>query len=627
MAEEKTILPNDNSYEAGISLHRKDTLSSVPAHTLPLRKTLKKRRIGYTNSSSPSKLRVNNNPTSSFCLHNSNNARKKLPDMNINNDLNMERGHILANTSRMSESEILSVLDADFSEFGSSSESSENLESGLHLEKMECIPIISRNRTSTSQEICPVPAGTQSNKLGDNLIEKGQVSETRQEVWRPSQPNFLELSARKMTKEIMRYEIRLSGLYGRMSEMKKENQELRESLKLISERNVDLTISLWKRSKKGKADVFCIVDSENEKSANVDGGNCHAADCTEGKKNKELLHMLTTLKRRLNKRVKEYSAAQKNLRAKLESYNKNENTQKSLLTEESPLIKDLRSKLTSLHNELKLLRESGNIRVENLKGALHSEKSNRMALYKKLEESQLYITDSSRYVTEAAKHLKLHQQTIENQRKKISMLQKKVSAESLSELPLHPIVGLHHNSEKYDTLATEHNALLKLVQTQKSDITILNELLDEEKLKNKALLRTMDSRDKRPAPSKSSISQDKEDNNEYENLSQKCLKLLNQQALDRQKYRDRIQEIHKLYREILNNKDCEHQTHMSILNAQMQTIQEEMPRDTIIVPPSSIENGNVTDTDLLNVHNRGKSEVSKTGKCDVHDIELAEPSD
>lgn len=382
-------------------------------------------------------------------------------------------------------------------------------------------------------------------------------------------------SMKKMIEDIMRYEIRIASLYGRMAKMQKENDILRDDFKMVSERNIDLTLSLRKKLNSRSKEAF--YDSAEEQSTSREDRKRKVADVVEDRDNPngiqhfkrqnthstqvtdkaELSKMLEKLQRSIIKRLEEYRGVQKKLEKRFEQLEESEKHQLDSLREESPLIKHLRSNLLRVHNELKVVREFGNVRAANLKAALDLQKNNVVVLNRKLEANHVHMDKSSKSLREASKYIKSYQMAFNEQRKQILDLSDKASQINSTSAP--KAIEKEQLSKSDNT--TDMESLTKVIEIQREDISILNEELHQEKLKNKSLLRTLEGHN--TGQQNGAI---RANDHQREGLTKSYIEVLEQQAQDKENYHKRIQHIHKTYRAILHQKDVEHRNHLNSIS-------------------------------------------------------------
>lgn len=471
------------------------------------------------------------------------------------------------------------------------------------------MPIMPRKRQRTnksSTEVAPQHSKALPHKTHDEVKKLELRLHHDEDGMLLNEESELKENVKKMTEEIMRYEIRIASLYGRMVETNKENEILKKHNKLFYEKGFTLNAKIIdKAANKAlslsndednvvvtsgeKPEQFATLceklcsesehrvtseepdegfplssysQSPTQKLLTSSNGKNKRMENAQREKNLILKEKLELLESRIIIRLQEYEKAQLSLEENTELLKKNSLVDDLSLSAENPLVKELRQKLIHGSNEIRKVRKFANVRVSNLKVALESEKSATKNLKKEFEETKVYVRKSAEYIAQANRYLNKYRKTIEEQRGVITALQKKSNetskAEPTAKNPhlISPAIDL---TDKYNQMATGYASLTKVSNIQKSDIMILNQQLDEEKLKSESLMAIINEQTKELAQFKG-VSGKLSNENAIEKLSTKCDNLCQQRRKDEQLYQNRMKHLHKMYRMLLKNKDSENQS-------------------------------------------------------------------
>lgn len=456
-----------------------------------------------------------------------------------------------------------------------------------------------RRKRQCSTKASPKHSQVVSHEIQDEVEELKLTVHDCEDEKLLNEESELKENVKKMTEEIMRYEIRIASLYGRMVETNKENEILKKHNKLFYGKGFTLSSNITDNA--ANEAHSCTNDEDNlvatskqiATKLSIESEGCVASEkphdrfplsansqspiqkrltSSNGKhkkmeniqheKNITLKKKLDLLESRIIIRLKEYEQAQLSLKENTELIKKKSFGNDLSLSEESPLIKELKQKLIHGNNELTKVKKFANVRVSNLRVALETEKSAMKNLRKEFEQTKVYVRKSAEYIAQANRYLSKYQKTIEEQRGVIQSLQKKSNETSQVEPTdknahlISPAVDL---TDKYHQIATGYASLTKVSNIQKSDIVILNQQLDEEKLKSESLMAIIDEQTKELAQFKG-ISGKLSDESALGKLSTKYDHLYQQRKKDEEQYHNRTKHLHKMYRILLKNKDSENQT-------------------------------------------------------------------
>lgn len=482
-------------------------------------------------------------------------------------------------------------------------------ESCLKSASIYSMPIMPRKRQRTkknSTNVAPKHSQALSRETHDKAEKLNIRLDDDKDGMLLNEELQLKENLKKMTEEIMRYEIRIASLYGRMVETNRENEILKKSNKLFYEKGFTLNAKIIDKaanealSLSNDEDNLVVTSEERpEQFATLREKLCSESEhrvaseepderfplssysqsptqkllTSSNEKNKGmnnaqheknliLKEKLELLESRIINRLQEYEKAQLSLEENTELLKKNSLVDDLSLSAENPLVKELRQKLIHGSDEIRKVRKFANVRVSNLKVALESEKSATKNLKKEFEDTKVYVRKSAEYIAQANRYLNKYRKTIEEQRGVITALQKKSNVTSKVEPTAknpHPISPAIDLTDKYNQMATGYASLTKVSNIQKSDIMILNQQLDEEKLKSESLMAIIDEQTKELAQFKGTSGK-LSNENALGKLSTKYDNLCQQRKKDEQLYQNRMKHLHKMYRMLLKNKDSENQS-------------------------------------------------------------------
>lgn len=379
---------------------------------------------------------------------------------------------------------------------------------------------------------------------------------------------------KQMSDEIMRYEIRLASLHGRMVELTRENQRLRndDNYRLICKRLAGKLVAESKERGSWK-DVEERNREENSVEAISDttsisnGGDIQETDEHYDKKpagvpivsqvdspqdlslldkNHSECHSkpkraLEKLEKGILKRLHEYDVALKSA----EDEASMQLCGARLVKDESPFVEELKNKLLNGASELAKVRVYTATRVANLKAALSKQQVDRQFLQKMNEEYRSALMkwenfgeNVKGYVPHYIETIKRQKETIDNQNRIMEMQilateeQKKTIQELRAQLS-------QVESVQADSLScTELNRVTTL---QKRDIDTLKQYLHEEKLKSEHLKELVEHLRKDLATRGAA-------NPEYARLAHNAA-----QKDVEEKHRMEIRTLHKMYSNLLKN--------------------------------------------------------------------------
>lgn len=376
---------------------------------------------------------------------------------------------------------------------------------------------------------------------------------------------------KQLTREIVNYELKISSLYGKVKEMTTENEKIRNRYTLMC------------RGVVGGVNSFNSFDqSADTEELSSDDETC-ASDGTESNEEDEMKEADDQIGRfRIVAPSEKLSIIRDDLESLenriLERLHNLKEDQKfpskaspsdlerlGINLEEIPLIKDLRANMNRVTNELKDVRKFAEIRVANLKGAIISEKRLAEKAQKDVEKSKDYVRRATDFVQQATPKMEHLKVVNGSQRNVIESLKRQlISAQERFENNAKFVNDQNSVSEDYYPIFERHNRvftaytmLSTVSHMQKSDLTILHRLYEEERTKSISLTQVIEQQRKFLNPTRYFGQITVSDaltrlSVQYDNLCNECTR---EERVNRAK----ITSIHQMYTNLLKEKDREYQ--------------------------------------------------------------------
>ncbi|CAR25860.1 hypothetical protein ZYGR_0A04330 [Zygosaccharomyces rouxii] len=406
---------------------------------------------------------------------------------------------------------------------------------------------------------------------GDARNSNKNLAQSPDAAVKPIDESFRDIM-NQLTGEIMNYEVKLASLYGKVEEMKTENVKIRNRYTLMCRGVVG--------SLGGSNDFDQSVDTEEFSS---DDETC-ASDGTEacdepemmndGGKNEEfgvivpserfskLKDELDTLETRILNRFEELQENQKSTN----NTSPNDLERLGVNLEDIPLVKNLRTDLRRSLEELKEVRKFTDIRVSNLKSTLTSERKISATARRDFESSKVYVKNAADFVNRANSHIeqyKLVNQTqhnvIESLQRQLANVQEKIKNTQVQSASDQKNVSDEYRlvSEKYQRIFTAYTVLNSISQKQKSDVALLHHLYEEEKRKSVSLIAVVEQQRKLMNPTRymGPITASEALTRLSALYDNRC----DESAREERTNLARMATIHVMYKNLLDQKDREHQ--------------------------------------------------------------------
>ncbi|QLL34821.1 hypothetical protein HG536_0H01960 [Torulaspora globosa] len=327
---------------------------------------------------------------------------------------------------------------------------------------------LSDNRRKEVQKTSSLPpkSSTSSGNLGSSVelpLEKREIRESLQ----------------KMSDEIMRYELRLASLYGRIAVLSKENERLRDDRALRESLAAQLVDETKSRESK-RLDIGVQEHNKRVDSApsiGESGEGEHATTEGQGvsprelsKSNETAYGKLKQLESRILGRLEEYETltaiAEQNISATSD--------ERKAFQLESPFVMELKAKIIRLHEELTQVRSIHDARLTNMKRAFQREQDTRFQLEQRLAYDKQIFQKWARFGQTAGEYIKQFKFEIQEQNKTILYYKNK-------EAQMNNLQG------NYKTAVESYKSLSELAEARRKDIELLNTQLEHSKLENKSL--------------------------------------------------------------------------------------------------------------------------------------------
>lgn len=388
---------------------------------------------------------------------------------------------------------------------------------------------------------------------------------------RPIYESFHDVM-KELRDEIMNYEVKLNRLYSKVKQMTMENEKIRNRYTIMCRGVVnDLN---------GSSDFNQSIDTEEFSS---DDETC-ASDCTEAHdelettdnsgKNDEfgivlpsnkflrLKEQLDSLEGPISERLKEIEGNQE----PINNTSVNDPERLGIDPESIPLVKNLRADLKRSLDELKEVRKFTDVRLANLKSVLTTERNISARAQRDVETSKAYTANAVAFVERANSHIEQYKLVNQTQHNVIVSLQRQLAnmQERIQNTHVQPPSDqtnvsddYHQISEKYHRALTAYAVLNSISEKQKSDIVLLQHLYEEEKKKSFSLTTVVEQQRKylNPARLMNSISIPEALSKLSALYDNRC----DESAREEQMNIARTATIHQMYKNLLIQKDREHQ--------------------------------------------------------------------
>lgn len=308
----------------------------------------------------------------------------------------------------------------------------------------------------------------ESSKRGENI---GSSAES------PLESNEVRESLQKMSDEIMRYELRLAGLHGRIAVLHKENERLRDD-RAIRETLANQLVEETKRRESKKLDTGGRERVESSLSIGESGkgesptGETQATSSPESSKSDHTAYRrLKQLESRILERLEEY----KSLTAMAEQNISAMSDERNALQLESPFVTELKAKIIRLHEELTQFRSIHGTRLSNMKRAFQREQGLKLELERQLYLNRQVLQKWAVYGQKANEHITRYKSLLQEQSETTSSSSKKKEAQ------------MSNLQENYKKVVEAYQSLSQVAEARRRDIGALNSQLNDSKLKNKSL--------------------------------------------------------------------------------------------------------------------------------------------
>lgn len=413
-----------------------------------------------------------------------------------------------------------------------------------------------------------------SNFLGGTLSASCELNESClkrvKEAENIAGRNEMEESVRSilkhLTHEIMKYEMAIASLYGKIKEMDNENERLRQRYTLMC------------------TDVVTAARQSNDLSTNDTAESTIEEECFSDGTEEEidpipssnfsiLKQELETLENRIVERLKELEENQRPIKQNALPNNEHEDDQISI-------VKELKQKLDRKESELKEVRKYAEIRVSNLKSSLISARTLQEKTNRKYEDTKERAKKASKLVSESnasIEHYKaiahFQKDIIRSLRLQLNEKDLKISSASPKILQdnVPPTDYEERNStnkshdlllEKYNRISAAYTVLSSVSNMQNNDLTILTQQYEEERLKSLSLMSAVEQQRKisntvrKAGPFRES--------DDLKKVSKMYEDLCEQQSKEAALHDEELNRVHDMYRKLLKKKDEEH--HCTIEN-------------------------------------------------------------
>lgn len=394
------------------------------------------------------------------------------------------------------------------------------------------------------------------------------ISEVGEE-FRYSQPD-LKQYLKQMSEEIMRYEMRLASLHGRMAELTRENERLRndDKYRLICTRLADKLVAETKEKlyRKSKDKIVEGKDCSKVSDDTTSGfsGPQHTEDFEAGNHIRELpinevgksqglprlsegksedcrksSKALETLEKRILERLDKYEEALSEAEDKMAKRTHSV----TLLKSESPFVEDLRDRLLCANRDLARVRSYTTTRLSNLKIALEKEQVSCRSLQKQNGEYKETLNRWETFGKQAQAYFPHYTETINRQKGTIEQQNSRIEEQKATiEEQKNANIELKTRLTQFDQSRADepipYRELASIVESQKKDIGALNQYLHDEKVKSRNLVSIVE---------------------QLRNVSTKKSQQMNLPQDDvrsteiEERHRMEIRTLHKMYNSLLNN--------------------------------------------------------------------------
>lgn len=369
-----------------------------------------------------------------------------------------------------------------------------------------------------------------------------------------------------LTHEIMKYEMAIAGLYGKIKEMDNENERLRQRYTLMC------------------ADVVTAARQSNDLSTNDTAESTVEEECFSDDTEEELdpipssnfsilKQELETLENRIVERLKELEKNQRPIIQNALPNNEHEDDQISI-------VKELKQKLDRKESELKEVRKYADIRVSNLKSSLISARTLQEKTNRKYEDTKERAKKASKLVSEANASIKHYEAIARFQKDIIRSLRLQLNEKEVKFINTSPNTlqdngptadhGERNSTskaydlllEKYNRISAAYTVLSSVSNTQNNDLTILTQQYEEERLKNLSLMSAVEQQRKisntvrKAGPFRES--------DDLKKVSKMYEDLCDQQSKEAARHDEELNRLHDMYKKLLKKKDEDH--HCAIEN-------------------------------------------------------------
>lgn len=447
--------------------------------------------------------------------------------------------------------------------------------------------------------LSPNPETSDGSSTNEDDSDHTKTSNTnsKQDSSSPSRPIYESFHdvMKELRDNIMDYEVKLTSLYSKVKQMTMENEKIRNRYTLMCRGVVnDLNSS---------SGFNQSVDTEEFSS---DDETC-ASDWTEAhdepettdnsEKNDEfgivlpsdkllrLKEQLDSLEGPISERLKEIGGNQESIN----NTSVNDLERLGIDPESIPLVKNLRADLKRSLDELKEVRKFTDVRLANLKSVLTTERNISAKAQRDVETSKAYTANAVAFVERANSHIeqyKLVNQTQHNVivslQRQLANIQERVQNTHVQSPSDQTNVSEDYNqiSEKYRHSLTAYAVLNSISEKQKSDIILLQHLYEEEKKKSFSLTAVVEQQRKYLNPTRlmSSISIPEALSKLSALYDNRC----DESAREEQMNLARMATVHQMYKNLLMQKDREHQGVIENLVTEINKL-----KDTSVSPQKS----------------------------------------
>ncbi|QLQ81938.1 hypothetical protein HG537_0G01920 [Torulaspora globosa] len=333
-----------------------------------------------------------------------------------------------------------------------------------------------------------VPSGdSEKEKQGENGQEaSGLTSESSissenvgDSVEVPLEDVEVRESLQKMSEEIMRYELRLASLHGRIAVLKKENERLRDDRALRESLASQLADETERRESKkpdteveednSSVDTDLSIEEIEEREFTTDVEQ-DTSPYESSKGNDRAYRRLKQLESRILERLEEY----RNLTATAEENVSAMTDERNALQLESPFVMQLKDKIIRLHDELTQVRSTHKTHLSNMKRAFQKEHDLRVQVEQHLNYDRQVMQKWAAFGEKASEYITRYRSKLQQQEETISYYKKKE-------------VQTNNLQAYYKNAVESFQSLSQVAEARKKDIEILSTQLNNSKLKNKSL--------------------------------------------------------------------------------------------------------------------------------------------